>query len=290
MIAIEQLRYVVLGTSNLAGAAEFAQRTLGLEPVDRTASLATFRSDGRDYTLAFLADDPAIQAVGFEVREPKTLDIAVDALRARGLRAERGTAEECKLRKVRDLVWFYDHSGNRIELVVRPLNSGWRYFPSRDAGIMGFDGVMLRSTAVAKDEELWTELLGARVSDWAGSAPYLRIDAAHHRLALFPADRAGVLAVEYAVENVNLMMRNYYVLQNSQVAIMHGPGRRPTSEQLFLTFAGPDGVLYSFVSEGQPADGGLERRPRQFPAGPEGLCSWGSENKIKEFNTTQARQ
>lgn len=290
MIAIEQLRYVLLGTSDLAGAAEFAQRTLGLEPVDRTASHATFRSDGRDHTLAFLADDPALQAVGFEVREPKTLDVALDALRARGLRVGRGTAEECKLRKVRDLVWFHDHSGNRIELVVRPLNSGWRYFPSRDAGIMGFDGVMLRSTAIAKDEELWTEVLGARVSDWAGSAPYLRIDAAHHRLALFPADRAGVLAVEYAVENVNLMMRNYYVLQNTQVAIMHGPGRRPTSEQLFLTFAGPDGVLYSFVAEGQPADGGLERRPRQFPAGPEGLCSWGSENKVKEFNTTEARQ
>lgn len=290
MIAIEQLRYVLLGTSDLAGAAEFAQRTLGLEPVDRTASHATFRSDGRDHTLAFLADDPGLQAVGFEVREPKTLDVALDALRARGLRVGRGTAEECKLRKVRDLVWFHDHSGNRIELVVRPLNSGWRYFPSRDAGIMGFDGVMLRSTAIAKDEELWTEVLGARVSDWAGSAPYLRIDAAHHRLALFPADRAGVLAVEYAVENVNLMMRNYYVLQNTQVAIMHGPGRRPTSEQLFLTFAGPDGVLYSFVAEGQPADGGLERRPRQFPAGPEGLCSWGSENKVKEFNTTEARQ
>jgi 2,3-dihydroxy-p-cumate/2,3-dihydroxybenzoate 3,4-dioxygenase len=290
LIAIEQLRYVLLGTSDLAGAAEFAQRTLGLEPVDRTASHATFRSDGRDHTLAFLADDPGLQAVGFEVREPKTLDVALDALRARGLRVGRGTAEECKLRKVRDLVWFHDHSGNRIELVVRPLNSGWRYFPSRDAGIMGFDGVMLRSTAIAKDEELWTEVLGARVSDWAGSAPYLRIDAAHHRLALFPADRAGVLAVEYAVENVNLMMRNYYVLQNTQVAIMHGPGRRPTSEQLFLTFAGPDGVLYSFVAEGQPADGGLERRPRQFPAGPEGLCSWGSENKVKEFNTTEARQ
>lgn len=290
MIAIEQLRYVLLGTSDLAGAAEFAQRTLGLEPVDRTATHATFRSDGRDHTLAFLADDPGLQAVGFEVREPKTLDVALDALRARGLRVGRGTAEECKLRKVRDLVWFHDHSGNRIELVVRPLNSGWRYFPSRDAGIMGFDGVMLRSTAIAKDEELWTEVLGARVSDWAGSAPYLRIGAAHHRLALFPADRAGVLAVEYAVENVNLMMRNYYVLQNTQVAIMHGPGRRPTSEQLFLTFAGPDGVLYSFVAEGQPADGGLERRPRQFPAGPEGLCSWGSENKVKEFNTTEARQ
>ena len=88
MIAIEQLRYVLLGTSDLAGAAEFAQRTLGLEPVDRTASHATFRSDGRDHTLAFLADDPALQAVGFEVREPKTLDVALDALRARGIPVE----------------------------------------------------------------------------------------------------------------------------------------------------------------------------------------------------------
>jgi len=289
LIAIEQLRYVVLGTANLAAAAQFAQGTLGLEPIDRTPERATFRSDDRDYTLAFVAGEPATQAIGFEVRETKALDIAFDALRARGLRAARGTADECALRKVRDMLWFHDHSGNRIELVVRPMNSGWRYFPSRDAGIKGLDGVMLRSTAIKKDENLWTEVLGAQVSDWAGDAPYLKIDSAHHRLALFPSKKAGILAVEYAVESVNLMMRNYYVLQNTQVSIMHGPGRRPASEQLFLTFAGPDGVLYSFVAEGQTADGDVVRRPRQFPAGPQGLCSWGSDNKIDEFNRAGTR-
>lgn len=283
MITIEQLRYVLLGTNDLAGAAEFAQRILGLEPVDRTAERATFRSDSRDYTLAFVADDPAIQAVGFEVRDPKSLDIASDALKARGLKAARGTAEEASLRKVRDFIWFHDHSGNRIELVVRPMNSGWRYFASRDAGITGLDGVILRSTAIAKDEALWTEVLGARVSDWAGDAPYLQIDAVHHRVTLFPSVRPGILAVEYAVESVNLLMRNYYVLQNTQVAIMHGPGRRPASEQLFLTFAGPDSVFYSFVAEGRTAEE-LNSRPRQFPAGPQGLCAWGSENKIAEFD------
>jgi 2,3-dihydroxy-p-cumate/2,3-dihydroxybenzoate 3,4-dioxygenase len=287
LITIEQLRYVLLGTSDLAGAAEFAQRVLGLEPVDRTATCAAFRSDGRDYTLAFLADDPALQAVGFEVRYTKTLDVALQAALARGLRAARGTVEEAKLRKVHDFIWFNDYSGNRIELVVRPLNSGWRYFPSRDAGVVGLDAVMLRSTAIAEDEALWTEMLGAHVSDWVGDAPYLRIDSAHHRLALFPAKRPGVLAVEYAVESVNLMMRNYYVLQNAQVAIMHGPGRRPASDQLFLTFTGPGGVFFSFVAEGETA-GGAERRPRQFPAGPGGLCSWGSENKIEEFNNVKA--
>lgn len=279
---IEQLRYVLLGTRDLARSAEFAQRILGLEPVDRTAERATFRSDERACTLAFLAGQPDLQAVGFEVRDANILGAALDALQTRGLRAGRGTPEEASARRVREFVWFEDHSGNRIELVHRPMNSGWRYFPSRDAGITGLAGVAMRSTAIANDEALWTEVLGARVSDWAGDAPYLRIDAAHHRLALFPARRAGVLAIEYAVESVNLLMRNHYVLQNTQVPIMHGPGRRPASDQLFLTFSGPDGILYSFVAEGDAAADG--RRPRQFPAGPAGLCSWGSENKVEEFS------
>jgi len=80
---------------------------------------------------------------------------------------------------------------------------------------------------------------------------------------------------------VNLLMRNFYVLQNLQIGILHGPGRRPASDQLFLTFAGPGGVLFSFVSEGTAFEEG--RLPRQFPAGREGLCGWGSECKIAEF-------
>jgi 2,3-dihydroxy-p-cumate/2,3-dihydroxybenzoate 3,4-dioxygenase len=289
LIAIEQLRYVRLGTTDLAGAADFAQRMLGLEPIDRTETLATFRSDFRDHTLAFVAGEPAMQAVGFEVRDATTLADARDALLARGLRAEFGTAEECAARKVRELLWFFDHSGNRIELVVRPLNSGWRYFPSQDRGVKGLADVMLRSTAIAEDEALWTQLLGARVSDWAGNAAYLQIDAAHHRLALFPSTRAGVLAVEYTVEDVNLLMRNYYALQAAQVPIVHGPGRRPASEQLFLTFTGPDGVLFSFVAEGRTADE-TNRRPRQFPAGRAGLCGWGSDSSVEEFNRVDGKR
>lgn len=287
MIAIEQLRYVVLGTGNLPEAARFAQELLGLQPVDRNTEAATFRSDNRDFTLALQSGDPAFQAVGFEVRHPDTLSVAHDMLRERGLPTGHGTPDECAARKAKALLWFNDHSGNRIELVVRPMNSGWRYFPSRDAGITGLDGVVLRSTAIEKDEALWTGLLGAKVSDWVGDASYLRIDGAHHRVMLVPAARAGVLAVEYAVESVNLLMRNYYVLQNGQIRIMHGPGRRPASEQLFLTFAGPDEVLYSFVAEGVTGEAVAER-PRQFPAGPAGFCSWGSENRIEEFTAGAA--
>ena len=40
MILIEQLRYVRLGTRNLAAASEFAQHILGLEPTERTDAQA----------------------------------------------------------------------------------------------------------------------------------------------------------------------------------------------------------------------------------------------------------
>jgi 2,3-dihydroxy-p-cumate/2,3-dihydroxybenzoate 3,4-dioxygenase len=282
MVALEQLRYVRLVADDLGRAADFAQRVLGLEPIDRTLELATFRSDFRDHTLAFAAGKDAVQSVGLEVRHPNDLDAALDGLRRLGLSASRGSAEDCALRKVNDMVWFEDFSGNRIELVVRPLNSGWRYFPRRDAGVSGLADVILRSVDVGKDLTIWSGVLGARVSDWAGDAAYLRFDEAHHRIVLYPAARPGILCVEYAVEDVDLLMRNFYALRDLQVAVLHGPGRRPASGQLFLTFAGPTEVLLSFVAEGAPAD--AERRPpRQFPAGPAGLCSWGSECRIGEF-------
>jgi 2,3-dihydroxy-p-cumate/2,3-dihydroxybenzoate 3,4-dioxygenase len=289
MVALEQLRYVRLVADDLGRAADFAQRVLGLEPIDRTEELATFRSDFRDHTLAFTAGERAVQSVGLEVRYPSDLDAALEGLCGLGLSAGRGSPEDCARRKVKDMVWFADFSGNRIELVVRPLNSGWRYFPSRDAGVRGLSAVMLRSLDVEKDLTIWSPILGARVSDWAGEAVYLRFDDAHHRIALFPAARPGILAVEYAVESADLLMRNYYVLRDLQVAIVHGPGRRPASEQLFLTFAGPSDALFGFVAEGLAGEM-RERRPRQFPAGPTGLCSWGSECKIDEFNAAARKR
>jgi 2,3-dihydroxy-p-cumate/2,3-dihydroxybenzoate 3,4-dioxygenase len=283
MVELQQLRYVRLVADNLDDAADFAARVLGLEPIDRKPELASFRSDFRDHTLAFATGERAVQSVGLEVRYPQDLDAALEGLRGLGLSAGRGSAEDCALRKVKDMGWFIDFSGNRFELVVRPLNSGWRYFPSRDAGIKGLADVIMRSIDIEKDLSIWTDVLGARVSDWAGDAAYLRFDDAHHRIVLVPAARPGILAVEYAVEDVNLLMRNSYVLRDLQIATMHGPGRRPASEQLFLTFTGPGDVLFSFVAEGVTADA-EPRRPRQFPAGPAGLCNWGSECKIAEFN------
>ena len=282
MIAIEQLRYVRLATNDLSASADFAQRILGLELVEKDSTQAAFRSDFRDHTLVFTRDSNFAQTVGFEVRDTETLDQAADALARNGHDIAPGTPEQAARRKVKSFLSFTDASGVTIDLVVRPLHSGWRYFPSRDAGITGLEAVALRSPSVAKSEALWTRVLGGKVSDWVGEAAFIRFDGAHHRLALHPSASSGVLVVEFGVESVDQLMQSSYFLGEQQVRIVHGPGRRPTSGQMFLTFTGPDGVLFSYVAEGKPL--AEAHRPRQFPLAAQSFCAWGSRTDIPEFN------
>jgi 2,3-dihydroxy-p-cumate/2,3-dihydroxybenzoate 3,4-dioxygenase len=283
MIAIDQLRYVRLGTRDLRAAADFAERVLGLQLVERSEATAYFRSDMRDHTLVFFHGEPTERAVGFEIHGQAQFDAAVTELAQHGIETAIGTAQACAARKVRALASFRDPGANMIELVLRPLHSGWRYFPPRDAGIVGLKGVALRSPNVPACELLWTTLFNGRVSDWVGEAAFLRFDRAHHRLAYYPSAGSGLLAIEFGVENVDLLMQNNYFLQSAQIKILHGPGRRPTSNQMFLTFAGPDETLFSFVTEGDDIADEATHRPRQFPRARSSFCAWGSESDVPEF-------
>lgn len=282
-IAIEQLRYVVLGTRDLEAAHRFAVAELGLQVVNAGADEITLRSDERQYSVVLAKDEARRQAVGLEVRDDATLLAAAAALEARGMTLARDPALAAR-RNVRALAAFTTPGGVRIELVVRPQNQAWRFFPARDAGITGLAAVSLRSTDVAADEALLTEVFGLRIADWVGDAAYLGFDGAHHRLALHPASRAGVLAVEFGVEGINQVMQQFYRLRPEPESIVHGPGRRPVSAQVFLTFQGPDDVLYAFVADGTQVDPAAPPRPRQFADGPASHCAWGSECRVPELD------
>ncbi len=280
-ICIEQLRYVVLGTRNLETAVRFASEELGLQPAWRNGEEAAFRSDARQYSLLYSQVEPRRQAVGLEVASVQVLEAAQAALAVRGLDLVADPVLAAR-RNVRALGRFTSAGGIEVELVVRPQDQGWRFFASRDAGMLGIAAVALRSADVAGDEALWREVFGLQVSDWVGEAAYLALgDGHHHRLALHPSTHGGVLAVEYEVEAMDQLMQQSYRLASAGLSPAHGPGRRPASGQAFLTFDGPDAVYYGFVTEGEmlaPA-----RRPRQFGPGLESHCGWGSACRISEL-------
>lgn len=279
-IAIEQLRHVRLACRVPEQAAAEAQQALGLREAFRQDGEIALRSDARAYTLILGDAAQGRSAIGLEVRDHAALGRAAEALAVRGIAARFDDALATR-RQVKALLAFATPGGLDVELVWRPQHKGWRFFPLRDSGVVGLEAVAVRTPNVAQDEALWTELFGLSVRDWVGDAAYLGFDAAHHRLALHPSAQAGVLAVEYAVESVDKLMQQHYLLREQGATASHGPGRRPTSGQAFLSFPGPDGVHFSMIAEGRRI--GPDDRPRQFPAEPSSYCAWGSDCAIAEF-------
>jgi 2,3-dihydroxy-p-cumate/2,3-dihydroxybenzoate 3,4-dioxygenase len=287
MIELKDIRYVRLGTRNVEAAAEYAQKILGLEPVRKEQGACYFRSDNRDHTLVYFEGDPRDNTIAFELANPGELEAAATALSDSGYRVESGSREACEQRCVEAFVNFKDPTGNSIDLVLRPHHSGRRYFPSRDAGITGFSHVGLRTSDPRRDEQFWTQLMNARVSDRIGASPLLRIDGVHHKIALFPSTYAGVQHINHQVEDINDLMRSYYTLKERGVKIVFGPGRHPTSGAMFLYFEGPDGMVYEYSTGVKVFTEEEERthQPRQFPFTPSSFCMWGSRPDIPEFKT-----
>jgi 2,3-dihydroxy-p-cumate/2,3-dihydroxybenzoate 3,4-dioxygenase len=271
---VVQLCYVRLAVAQPQAAATFATDILGLQHVPNKLEPFLFRSDERYHTLC-LSGGSQRSSIGVEIAGDRELDRAAEALAASGFSAREATEPECAQRFVRRALIVEDATGNEIDLVLRPAQSGRRYFPSRDAGITGLQSVGLRSRAIENDLRLWTTILGAQVTDRVGEVTYLGIDQKHHRVALYPSDKPGLVYVSYAVESMDAIMQNNYFVQERQIKVVHGPGREPTSGQIFVRFAGPEGYVFSYGFGLN--DIGPGHRPRQFTAEASSLCEWGSE-------------
>jgi 2,3-dihydroxy-p-cumate/2,3-dihydroxybenzoate 3,4-dioxygenase len=184
-----------------------------------------FRSDDRFRTVSLGQTSADGASVGIEVWDDTALEEIGRRLRELGFTVKEATPTDCRRRYVQSAFLTEDASGNRIDLVVRPTRSGRRYFPPRDAGIVAFHGVGLRTTDHARDLTFW-RALGAEVSDWVGDIAYLRIDGLHHRVALYPSTRNGLLYAAFEVEALDQIMQNSYFMQESQIRCP-GPGHEP---------------------------------------------------------------
>jgi 2,3-dihydroxy-p-cumate/2,3-dihydroxybenzoate 3,4-dioxygenase len=282
-LMLEQLRFIRVPCPMLDEAARHAVEIVGLERVDQVPNGERFRSDARYYSLEFDASGQTTRpVVGISLRTVEQLDALSEQLPKLGWRAEAIPYELCRARRYHAGLSCRDLSGNCIELVVRPEDSGRRYFPSRDAGILGLNQVILGCLDPASDAEVWVEAFGARITDRVGDAVYLSWDGQHHRVMLVPSKRDSFLVGGYEVESIDAVMQSSYFLLERQVAIVRGPGKDPASGEIFLTFSSPvPGFYFSYSTGSVPLPQGS--RPRQFADLPSSRCSWGSTSQLVEL-------
>ncbi len=277
MIKLSDIAYVRSGVADLGKAVDFATRIVGLELAEPTEpGVAHLRADARHHCLALVEGQSGVIASGFEVADDDALAAAETELEQAGYRVRRGSRDEARSRRVRNVIGFDDPFGNRLELVsqqetiTRPIRF------ARPAGIHEFGHLCLDAPDVHEAYRFWNSTFSARVSDWIGDAACLiRFDPVHHKLAVFQGDEPGLCHVNFQVDSIDDVFRNWHFLVDNGVEIIQGPGRHPQSTAIFVYFLGPEDFTYEYSFGGRLILDEQTWRPRTFdPAEPGSIDMW----------------
>jgi 2,3-dihydroxy-p-cumate/2,3-dihydroxybenzoate 3,4-dioxygenase len=267
MIELVDIAYVRSGVADLDKAVAFATDIVGLQlahPIgdDRIAHL---RADTRHHCLALAEGVSGVIASGFQVADEDALTAAETELERAGITVKRGDPVAARSRRVRQFIGFDDPFGNRLELVCQQETITRPVEFTRHAGITEFGHLCLDAPDVHEAYRFFSTRFNARVSDWIGDkACLMRIDPVHHKLAVFQADGPGLCHMNFQVETIDDVFRNWHFLVEHGVEIEMGPGRHPQSTAVFLYFLGPEGFTYEYSFGVRRIEDEAAWRPRTF--------------------------
>ena len=277
MITLTDIAYVRSGVADLDTATRFATDIVGLELAQPSEDgVAHLRADHRHHCLALVEGRSGVIASGFTVAGPDALTAAETELERNGTSVYRGTAAEARSRRGGEFIAFDDPFGNRLELVTGQETVGRPVAFSRNAGISEFGHLCLDAPDVYDAYRYWSTRFNARVSDWIRDrACLLRIDPVHHKLAVFQGDRPGLCHMNFQVDTIDDVFRNWHFLVDHGVQIEMGPGRHPQSTAIFLYFLGPEGFTYEYSFGVRRIEDDASWVPRTFdPDEPGSIDMW----------------
>lgn len=285
MITLQDIAYVRSGAADLDAAVRFAVDIVGMEAVAHEpgpdGETVYLRADQRHHCLAFVEGASGVLASAFTVRDDDALADAETELEKHGLTVTRGTAEQARARRVRDFLGFDDPWGNRVELAVDQVSLARPVAFTRPVGITEFGHLCLDAADVREAYAFWSGLFNIRVSDWIGDwACLMRFDPVHHKLAVFQGSKPGLCHINFQVETLDDLMRNWRFLQANDVEIEQGPGRHPQSGAIFVYFQGPEGLTYEYSYDVRRIEDDDAWTARYFdPAEPGSIDMWGGPTR-----------
>jgi 2,3-dihydroxybiphenyl 1,2-dioxygenase len=198
---LQALGYVGFGSAALDDWRQFGTGLVGLQAVERSPSLLTFRMDDRKQRIVVDKSLPdGERFFGWEVADAD----ALDALAARLEQAQIDvTAEPQTLadnRRVRGLISFRDPAGNRLEafygaeIAEQPFSPG-RSISGFRTGPLGLGHVVLTVKDIHAVMPFYVDVLGFGLSDYIEKpfrAYFFHINARHHSLALIETGNNGM--------------------------------------------------------------------------------------------------
>lgn len=257
-MSILSLGYLRLRTPNLNDWRPFAADVLGFMPVsgpDDDTQL--YRWDKYPYRLVLSrGDEPAVEAIGYEVGDDRDLVSVVDTLRAAGVEVTVGSAADAAERRVSGVASFTDPTGAPIEVFYGPIFDHvpvvTPHVSSFVTGEMGFGHVVLNAPDMTEATNFYRDVLGfhARNTWHIGDMGmvFLGCNRRHHTLAFGEGLPIPGLLIHFMVEAATIDDVGYAqdrCLDNG-VPITMSMGRHTNDHMISFYCQTPDGFMIEF--------------------------------------------
>ena len=198
---IQALGYVGFGSADLDGWRRFGTGLVGLQAVERSPSLLSFRMDDRKQRIVIdRAMTDGARFFGWELADA----VALDQLAARLEAAEVDVTSEpqtlADARRVRNLISFRDPAGNRLEAFYDAEIADTPFSPGRSisgfrTGPLGVGHAVLTVENIDTMMAFYVDVLGFGLSDYITKpfrAYFFHVNARHHSLALIETGKNGM--------------------------------------------------------------------------------------------------
>jgi len=282
VLRYSKLGYVALNVTDTARSRVFYEEMIGLQYAGTGAEGEVFLRCSADHhnLILYPSATPGLRRLGWEMDGEEQLErlaahahalgIAVAAVEPARRRNDRiGRAYRLREPNTGVCFEFYDAMTQFAGSPFRPTV----------AKIQRLGHVVLKAVDYDAVVSLLTESFSFRVSDAVdGLATFMRCfpNPFHHSLAVTRGSVNALHHVNFMVSEIDDIGRAMTRFKRHDVPIVHGPGRHPPSDSVFLYFLDPDGLTleYSFGMEEFAEDGA--RRPRLMEPVPESFDYWGN--------------
>jgi 2,3-dihydroxybiphenyl 1,2-dioxygenase len=198
---LQALGYAGFGSAALDDWRQFGTTLVGLQAVERSASLLAFRMDDRKQRIVIDRAMPeGARFFGWEVADATTLDLLAARLEQAGVDVTAEPQTLADNRRVRGLISFHDPAGNRLEVFYGAEIDDTPFSPGRSisgfrTGPLGLGHAVLTVENIDAVMPFYVDLLGFGLSDYMQKpfrAYFFHINARHHSLALIETGRNGM--------------------------------------------------------------------------------------------------
>jgi 2,3-dihydroxybiphenyl 1,2-dioxygenase len=231
---IQALGYAGFGSADLDDWRQFGTGLVGLQAVERNASLLAFRMDDRKQRIVIDRAMPdGARFFGWEVADAADLEALAARLEKHQVHVTAEPQALADARRVGGLISFRDPAGNRLEAFYGAEVDETPFSPGRSisgfrTGPLGLGHAVLTIENIDAVMPFYVDLLGFRLSDYMMKpfrAFFFHINARHHSLALIETGKNGMHHLMVELFSLDDVGQSYDVAMSQQERVSVTLGR-----------------------------------------------------------------